>query len=317
MTNPTHPTSLPHEWSKDAYYNKALLNCEEMFANEDDPRKFGLWSTFVLESLARAALSNVSPTLLADSKAWDNLYYSLGHTPRGKRFLPKSIDMAEVVHRLEAINPEFTQEMAGFVTAHLVKRNGDLHSGGTPFAGVDNAAWLPRFYEVCNVLLKSLGKGLDEFLGVERSQAAKEMIVAANDHSAKAVLGTIEQHKREWLSKSPADKQTLERNAEAWALRSVGHRTCCPACNSKALVLGSPMAPPVKSIDGDVITEKQSQLPYKFECIACGLKIFGYSQLHHAGLGNPFTSTTSYDAVEYYAPDDDLSEAEPDYNEPY
>ena len=39
-----------------------------------------------MKLLARAALSNISPTLLADTKgsdnkSWDNTYYALGHTP--------------------------------------------------------------------------------------------------------------------------------------------------------------------------------------------------------------------------------------------
>jgi hypothetical protein len=43
--------------------------------------------------------------------------------------------------------------------------------------------------------------------------------------------------------------------------------------------------------------------PEAFHCVACGLKISGYSKLLAAGLGNTFVATTSYDALEYFEVD--------------
>ena len=40
--------------------------------------------------------------------------------------------------------------------------------------------------------------------------------------------------------------------------------------------------------------------PEAFHCIACGLKISGYSKLLAAGLGNTFVATSNYDALEYF-----------------
>ena len=79
---------------------------------------------------------------------------------------------------------------------------------------------------------------------------------------------------------------------------------------------GSAIAPPTQGIENDVITETQQYLPSVFECIACGLKISGLSQLSAADLGDAYTATTTYDATDYYATEDPYGDYEPDYNEP-
>jgi hypothetical protein len=76
------------------------------------------------------------------------------------------------------------------------------------------------------------------------------------------------------------------------------------------------MAPPVKKLDGDEITETQYFLPSRFECVACGLKVNGLSQLHAAALADTYKATFTYDAAEYYQPYDPLGAYEPDFNEP-
>jgi len=41
-------------------------------------------------------------------------------------------------------------------------------------------------------------------------------------------------------------------------------------------------------------------LPASFECMACGLKISGYSKLMACGLGDVFVSTNHYSPVEFF-----------------
>ena len=79
------------------------------------------------------------------------------------------------------------------------------------------------------------------------------------------------------------------------------------------------MSAPLRKFDNDVadlIIETQDYLPVKFECIACKLKISGLSQLSACGLGNVFKHTSTYDAANYYAPQDDYDGYEDDNNEP-
>ena len=45
--------------------------------------------------------------------------------------------------------------------------------------------------------------------------------------------------------------------------------------------------------------------PEAFSCVACGLKVSGFSRLLAAGLGDTFVSTNHYDAIEYFEIDID------------
>ncbi len=50
----------------------------------------------------------------------------------------------------------------------------------------------------------------------------------------------------------------------------------------------------------DDIIEKQNMKPSNFECVACGLKISGYSKLMHCGLADSFLETSSVDVRDYF-----------------
>lgn len=194
----------------------------------------------------------------------------------------------------------FTREMLNFSIAHINKRNSELHSGALPFEGVGSSAWLPMFYSVCKVLVEEIDETLESLLGKEIAEEALVHIVALEDESAKSVKGTINAHKTIWDEKADDEKAKLSKQAEILSTRHHGHRVMCPACNSVALIQGSSTGAPKTTVDEDGIIEKQTMLPSSFGCVACGLKITGYSKLVACGLGNTYTSTSHYDAVEYF-----------------
>ncbi|MEQ9266300.1 MAG: hypothetical protein RLN81_13810 [Balneolaceae bacterium] len=308
---------LPHEWSTEALFAKAQRNAEKMLAQSKEEWTFGFWSALTLEMLLRATLSNISPTLIADNKSWYDLYYSLGFEPITKKYTPKSISISEVIKRLESISDEFTGEEKNYCISHMELRNSEVHSGDLPFDKLNHSEWLGKFYSVCKILLAIKGLVLDDLFGTDEATTAETLIDAYHDKSAKAVIGTIEAHKEVWEGKGDEDKETLAKQAETWASRNEGHRLNCPSCNSKALVFGNSIGTISKTIDEDTITEKQNYLPSHFECVACGLKINGYSKLNACGLGDTFTATNIYDAFEYYESEnyDKYHDWEPDYNE--
>lgn len=65
-------------WSSDSLFAKSLTYLQQMEASIADDWKYGLWSSLSLELLARAALSNVSPVLLADSKKLEKYNICVG-----------------------------------------------------------------------------------------------------------------------------------------------------------------------------------------------------------------------------------------------
>ncbi|MFU5948435.1 hypothetical protein ACM7P6_07825 [Pseudomonas aeruginosa] len=309
--------ATPLPWDPEALYLKAQRYVQHMNALDSDDWEYALWSGFALEFLARAALANVSPALLAETdKNWASLYHALGFTPTEEKFAPKSIAISEVFKRLTAILPNFTKEHESFGILHTGRRNTELHTGEPAFDGVKGSVWQPRFYQACEILLSSIGMKLGDFVGKDEARVAGQLIAAAADDSAKAVKGEVEAHKRVWLAKGETERSTLSAQASVWATRQSGHRVECPACASQALVVGEPVSAPVQRLNDGDITETQEYLPNQFECVACSLKIAGLSRLTVVGLGDRYKKTQVYDAAEYYAPSDDYVGYEDDNNEP-
>jgi hypothetical protein len=310
-------TVAQHPWSADALFSKSVLYVGEMERFTAGDWRFGLWSSLSLELLARAAVANISPTLLANRKDWHNVSYALGNPSTKKDFNPSSAVAAEVFSMLSELLPEFSKELQDFCARHCANRNAELHSGEERFSGIGASEWLPKFYATCSVLLKSMNKTLDELF--EDSKMAHEMILALQDTAAKAVGHDIESHVKLWGQKSPDDQKVALAQATAWATRHAGHRSSCPACASPAITRGTGRGAVSTEIDddGDII-QRQTMLPSSFECIACGLKVVGLSKLSACGLGETFTSTSIFSAAEFFDlyTDEDLQEARRSVEEP-
>ncbi len=307
-----------HEWSKEALLIKAQRYSEIMLKQERSDWQFGFWSSLTLEILTRASLSNISPALVADGKDWNNIFYSLGHTPNTSKFKPCSANISELFSRVENIFPKFTKEMKDFSLVHINRRNSELHTGALPFDELGSSAWLPKFYSCVEVLLETLGESLELLLGVEETKAARTQIQALQDNAAEAVKGDIKAHMTVWQAKDNVEREKLAKQAETLASRHIGHRVACPSCNSVSLIQGSPCGAPSQDLEDDIIVEKQPILPSLFECTACRLKISGYSKLNACGLGDTYTTTSRYDASEYFGvdPEGEWYGMEDDNNEP-
>lgn len=307
-------------WSKDSLLSKAQLYADEMNSFTSDDWQFGLFSSLSLEFLSRAALSNISPVLLADHQNWRNIMYALGGVTTAKRFTAASIGTKEVLARLTELVPSFTPEIAGFCSKHVERRNAELHTGEAAFIDAETSDWLPKFYKSCSILLQSMDKKLSTMM--PNANKAQEMIDSLDDATAKAIEQEIKAYAKVWSNKSANDQSTASSQAKNWATRQSGHRIICPACKSTALLHGAPNGAVSTTIGDDEVIQRQTMLPSAFECIACQLKISGYSKLTACGLGNVFTETTTYSAAEFFNlyTEDDIEIAkrelyEPDNNE--
>ncbi len=289
-----------HEWSKEQLFRKAQLYAVTMAENADSGWQFGLWSAFTLEFLVRSAVASISPALIADNQDWINVLYGLGVQPKRPKFVPKSAAITDLVARAEELVPEFTREHANFCASHFARRNSEVHTGNLSFENVGSSIWLPMFYSVCSVLVSAIGETLESLFGRNMAVQAEEDIAALRDETAKSVKGTTNAHKTVWEQKTDDERATAKTQAETASLRHYGHRISCPACGCTAMLQGKGASVARRTVDDDGIHERQVMKPDAFYCLACGLKITGYSKLLAAGLGDTFVSTSHYDAVEYF-----------------
>lgn len=317
MKKTVNPGETPSTWDAEALFAKSQRYAEQMAAKDSTSWEHALLSALCLEILARAALANVHPALLADARDrnWNSLLHSLGFTPTESKFSPRSIPTNEVIRRLGEILYGFDKEDESFCQIHVGARNAELHSGETPFDGVQPSTWQPAFFKACKALLASLGLELADLFGNEEANTAEKLIAAASDERAQAAKGDVANHAKFWEEKSDEERKSLSESARVWSTRQAGHRVSCPACASQALLYGEPINAPVQSLEDELIVERQEYLPSQFECIACELKISGFSRLSAVGLGDRFTHTQFYDPAEFYAPEDQYYGYEEDNNE--
>jgi len=294
-----------HEWSRESLFAKAQLYAEAMFDHQDTNWQFGLWSAFVLEMLIRAAVANVSPVLLADNKDWNNLLHALDKPSKKAKFIAKSASITDLIQRVEDLSDGFTREHSSFCASHIARRNSEVHSGSMPFENIGTSSWLPMFYTVCEILTKTIGESLESLFGDETADQAREEIGALKDGTSNAVKDTIVEHKKVWDGKTADEKEQARKQAATVALRHYGHRVPCPACGSTGLLLGKAAGEARREVVDDGITERQVMRPESFQCVACQLKISGYSKLLASGLGDTYIATSHYDAIEYFQVDID------------
>jgi transcription elongation factor Elf1 len=311
-------TPTLHPWSEAALFGKARLFVGRMEANTPDDWQFAFWSSLSLEILCRAALSHISPALLADEKDWRNVAFAIGLESTAKKFSPVSIGTSQVISRLKELVPEFTDEIAGICNKHTSARNSELHSGALAFAAMGTSAWLGGFYLATNVLLGCLGKTLSDLF--QDPSVAQSMIATWKDETAQAVKKDIAAHAQVWANKSEPERTESAAQATVWATRQAGHRIVCPACNSPALIQGNPTGSIETIIKTDEVIQRQARLPTTFECVACGLRINGLSKLSACGLGDAFSATSRFTAAEFFGlyTEEELEEVrgqEPDYYE--
>jgi len=309
-----------HPWSEDALYAKAVLYIERMESFTAEDIEFGFWSALTLELLARAALAHVSPALLANGENWRNIVYANGGEPTAKKFSPTSIGTKEVIVRLGELVPSFTLEIMGFCNKHIERRNSELHTGELAFMNLGTSEWLPKFYWACDVLLKSMGRSLSTF--VTNAAECQALIDSLQDAAAKAVEQDIKAHAQVWNNKGEKSQQKAGTQAATWATRHAGHRVECPACKSPALLQGTPAGSVATKVSEDDVVQKQTMQPSAFECVACGLRISGFSKLSACGLGDAFTAKSVYSPAEFFGlhTEDELNEARnevPEYEEDF
>jgi Arc/MetJ-type ribon-helix-helix transcriptional regulator len=296
-------------WDRDPLWAKARLFFEHALSHDRDDLRFGLWCTFGLEILGRAALSSISPALLAEpDRDHRHLLHILG---RGNpKVGPQSIGASQVFKLCETLIANFTAEHTTSAVALLNRRNAELHSGEAAFADYTTQHWISGLYACCKVLAESMNETLETLLGSSEAAEAATVLATTEKAVSQRVRDRIVHYKAVFQDRSDVDRQALRAAAEAEGEKLAHarhHRVKCPACDAIATLQGDALgASKVEDQDGEIVV-KQAVAPRRFACAACGLKLDGYAELNAAGLASQYTRTTRYSPEEYYElinPDD-------------
>lgn len=308
-------------WSKDALFQKAKLFFDKAFDEEKDSPYFGVFCALGLELLARAAVSNISPALLADSaNAQANILYALGK--KDASFKPKSLIISQVLSICKEVIPNFTEDCFKISMSLVERRNEELHTGGAAFAEYNQDKWIAGLYQCCKVLVESMGESLESLVGRKEAIMAEELIAQDAEKVRKEVWDKINAHKKVLEDRI---KDTEDGGVGIIAKGTIAiemlthkgyHRVTCPCCGNDALIYGKEPEFGREAIADDEVIVRKDVIPSSFKCDVCNLKLSSYAELKAAGLPLHYTTTEYYDPVEYFGIDKD-SLAEEWYYEGY
>jgi hypothetical protein len=289
-------------WERDPLWAKARLFFERAFNEVDDNELFGLWCSFGLELLARAAIASISPTLLAEPDPDHKfLLQALNRAP--KQAPRKSIAITRVLGLCRVLFDKFSDDDFTIANALINRRNDELHSGTGAFAEYPPSQWLAGFYHACASLTSSMGESLQSLFDSDTADAASKMLEENRNDVRQRVESKIAAHRRVFEAKPTEEQEAAKQQAseEGKTLsHERNHRVECPACRCTATVQGDEFGPERINTTEDCIEIRQSIAPRSFRCTACGLLLAGYGELEVAGVGGYYTRTISCSAEEYY-----------------
>src|ERR1051326_3915259 len=224
------------DWSHESLFNKARVFADRAHSEPIDSALFGFWMSLTLEMLARGALAQIHPALLADPREPDNIQYAFGVIPKG---VPKSIPAKTVFARCSVFVPDFTDKMSAHCLIMADRRNSELHTGAAAFEGIDNSKWLPSTYEVLEILLNHVHRNFSELLGEGQAEFANKVLEDRRNTIKREVHEKLSAAKKFFDGLSPESMDELTARAQSalaiWAKSSLVRRICtCPACGLPA-----------------------------------------------------------------------------------
>lgn len=307
MTSPCTAFDRASLYAKSRLFIRRALDAK----SSRDFSSFHLWCSLALELLGKAALSQVSPALVADPTYRESLFAACGRTV-GTDF--KSITAKTVFERMPLLTKRFDAYTTKFCEQMALRRNSELHSGEAPLSDIRLDAWEPKFWHAAEVILSAQSESLEEWLGADAADAPKALLAHARQAIQSAVASRIELHRTEFLAKHKSKRQQDAARANRDALTSEGlskwrkfglahiAATTCPACGAVAGLacelwseevtdFYDPTSPYLEEVE-------RTYLPEWLYCGCCGLEFFSRSELEAANLDTEIVEREARERVD-------------------
>jgi len=246
-------------WEKDPLWVKSKFFMEKAFSGPRDESDLGLWCSFGLEALARAAVASVSPALLAEpDRDHKNVLYALGRP--SDRSQPKSLSTSQVLVLCQKLFADFTPDHLQSALALLNRRNEELHTGTAAFEQYQMQQWIVGFYRCCSVLCSELQETLETLLGPEQADIAAQILNDSTKEVKQKVQNKIASHRGVFESYEDDKKSSAKESASEDVKKLVyqrHHKVTCPACSSDAVVEGPAFGlESVEYVEDEIVTKQ-------------------------------------------------------------
>jgi len=263
-----------------------------------------LWAAGALELLAKAQLAGIHPALVVEAENTNSLLEACGIPTSTK---VRTINASVAYARLNHTVPHFSTPVMESCKRLADRRNAELHSGEAACAAMPYDGWEGDFWNAADLILRSMGMGLQEWLGAD-AKAPKALLKAHRQAEVNAAKQRVIHHASEFKKtdkgKLGRDKFKLFRaetlklptnDNEFHYLYSRYWRHECPACKTWGSAAGD-LAWEDKAEDQDEADYgyeiiERAYSPSEFHCPTCGLSLVGDAAVNAVGITEDFIET--------------------------
>ncbi|QCU78672.1 hypothetical protein E7744_11330 [Citricoccus sp. SGAir0253] len=263
---------------------------------DNDPRSFderAMWATLALELLAKAALSNQSPVLIADPNDDASLLGASGLVSAESSF--KSVRATTVYRRCKRAFRPFDEKKA---EKFAVARNEYLHGGGVAFSAIPEDIWWADFWSLAAPLVDALDKEVEDIVGVQRAEMVRRHLQNNRTYLAERVESLLSRAKARYEDRRSGRISTAR--SKQWKSAheiSAGLRystdEICPACAEWGLLEAEEVenmriehwGDPMEGFGYRGVADAMADY---FACEHCQLVLNDYELLEAAGIDPTF-----------------------------
>ncbi|TGN19097.1 hypothetical protein [Leptospira idonii] len=291
-------------WDKDLLIGKAIDFLEKAENSEQNDSTRPLFYSFALEILCKATLSAIHPTLVADPQnEGQNILYALGFKINSQ---PKSLPAHSIYKRISFIYEEFLDIHVKFCEYFSSLRNEELHSGESPMNSISEKEWLPRFYEIVNLLCKFMKMDMSELIGKVAKQNAIELIEKLDKEEEKLFKEKVKSHKFLYNSKDQSTKEQIKEETTNFNKARLKHgmeTDDCPACGNVGLLYGKRIQEKEPKYDGSEFYVEVVFQSTGFICKSCGLELKNQKEILSANLKIRYPQYENLDLHDFFQPE--------------
>lgn len=288
----------------------AALNKESLYAKSKvyvrrglraqaagDTEEYQLWASLALELLGKAALAGVHPALVADPTHFQSLFSACGRQISSDI---KTIAAKTLFERLSHVEKTFDSRHQKFCEQIALRRNAELHSGESPFSGMDAKVWEREFWGAIEVILNMQSESLESWLGAQDAKVPLELLAQTEQALKWAVQNRVARSREDFETKNKDLKKRQE------IVESGGNRLrsdyllkfnvetdkfisrVCPACGASGLLGGhlwtEEVVDEVNPEDPMIEYTDETYTCEEFVCPTCDLHLFGTKEVAAVGF---------------------------------
>lgn len=208
--------TIVRPWDSGGLFLKAKLFINHALDDDRASEERMLWASLALELLAKAALSRVSPVLIATpSEEGNSLLVATGLIDGDVRF--RSIQAKTLFTRCAKAFKPFNE---GEALEIAQARNAYLHTATPTITKLPESNWWPRYWAQAHILITASNRELDEFVGSDRVDEVEKHLAQnqknLEDQAAMLLQRAVQQYSRfkademhakelhEWVNFRPA-----------------------------------------------------------------------------------------------------------------